>query len=153
MSGQTRDAVTENAILAATHNRAAERLPPIVRALLDVQDDEIVVFGARSDTLYLNAAAQATLPPATTTPFTESRLFRAQLVARGGRVVPLRSGAKVLGEMIVVPGRRQVRTLAEQEREAIRQTLQQTGGRLAEAARRLGISRTTLWRRLKAERR
>jgi len=136
------------AILAAT--RAAERVPPLVRAVLDVQDDEIVVFGSRSDTLYLNAAAQAALPAGTTTPLTESRLFRAQLVARGARVVPLRSGGKVLGEMIVVPRQRQGRTLAEQEREAIRQTLQQTGGRLAAAARRLGISRTTLWRRLKA---
>lgn len=40
-------------------------------------------------------------------------------------------------------------TLAEVERSAIRATLKQTDGRLSEAARILGISRTTLWRKLK----
>ena len=40
-------------------------------------------------------------------------------------------------------------TLAERERQAILDTLQDTSGKLAETARRLGISRTTLWRRLK----
>ncbi len=48
------------------------------------------------------------------------------------------------------PHAEQPRTLAERERQAIIDTLQRTSGRLAEAARRLGISRTTLWRRLKA---
>jgi transcriptional regulator of acetoin/glycerol metabolism len=74
--------------------------------------------------------------------------LRADLLARGGQAVLLQADARLLGEMIIVclpPGR----TLAEQERQAIRETLQQTRGRLADAARRLGISRTTLWRRLK----
>ena len=38
----------------------------------------------------------------------------------------------------------------ERERQAILDTLQVTHGKLAETARRLGISRTTLWRRLRA---
>ena len=62
----------------------------------------------------------------------------------------LRSGATSLGEVVFLPRAEQPRTLAERERQAIVDTLQRTSGRLAETARRLGISRTTLWRRLKA---
>src|SRR5437773_256709 len=68
---------------------------------------------------------------------------------RGGRAVPLRLGDGVLGEVIIVPQKSSQRW-ADQERQAIQETLQQTGGKCAETARRLGISRTTLWRRLKA---
>jgi len=120
-------------------------LQSIVRALLDCRDEEIAIFGTRGETLHLNLAAQATLPP---TPFPQAALLRADLLARGGRAVLLQADARLLGEMVIVrppPGR----TLAEQERQAIHETLQQTSGRLAVAARRLGISRTTLWRRLK----
>ena len=120
-------------------------LQSIVRALLDCRDEEIAIFGTRGETLHMNLAAQATLPP---TPFPQTALLRAYLVDRGGQAVLLQADARLLGEMLVVrppPGR----TLAEQERQAIRETLQQTSGQLAVAARRLGISRTTLWRRLK----
>ena len=41
-------------------------------------------------------------------------------------------------------------TLADRERDAIVRTLDQHGWKLAETAKHLGISRTTLWRRLKA---
>jgi transcriptional regulator of acetoin/glycerol metabolism len=120
-------------------------LQSIVRALLNCRDEEIAIFGTRGETLHVNLAARATLPP---TPFPQTVLLRAYLVDRGGRAVLLQADAKLVGEMIIVrppPGR----TLAEQERQAIRETLQQTRGRLADAARRLGISRTTLWRRLR----
>ena len=153
VSSKQPSAMTEGTtMLAATRNRAAERVPPIVRAVLDARDEAAVIFGARGDVLYLNQAAQATLPPATVTPSIDSGLVRALLDARGGDVVPLHADAQVLGEMIVVP-HLNCGTLAEREHDAIHQTLRQTGGRLAEAARRLGISRTTLWRRLRAERR
>ncbi len=139
-------------MLSATRHRTVERLPAIVRALLDARDEAAVIFGARGDVLYLNQAAQATLPPATITPSIDSGLVRAALDARGADVVPLQADAQMLGEMIVVP-HANGGTLAELERDAIDQTLRQTDGRLAEAARRLGISRTTLWRRLRAQRR
>ncbi len=118
----------------------------VLRALLDCRDEEIAVFEIRSNALHVNLAAQLTLPP---TGFLDSAALRAHLVARGGQAVPLHADGKVVGEMITVrrpPGR----TLADEEREVIRETLQQTRGRRADTARRLGISRTTLWRRLRA---
>ena len=137
-------------IVATTRYRAAEPLPAIVRAVLDARDEAAVIFGAGGDVLYVNRAAQATLPSATMTPGIDSGLVRALLDARGGEVVPLQSDAQVLGEMIVLP-HSNGGTWAQREREAIRQALRQTGGRLAQAARRLGVSRTTLWRRLRSE--
>src|SRR2546422_2518332 len=56
-----------------------------------------------------------------------------------------------LGEVVFLPGASgDSPTLAERERQAILDTLEVTHGKLAETARRLGISRTTLWRRLRA---
>src|SRR5207244_12760574 len=122
----------DTTMLAATRYRAAERLPPIVRAVLDARDEAAVVFGARGDVLYVNHAAQATLRPATITPSIDSGLVRAVLDARGGDVVPLHANAQVLGEMIVVP-HPNGGTLAEREREAMQETLRQTDSRLATA--------------------
>src|SRR2546430_17375955 len=66
-------AMTEDTtMLAATRYRAAERLPPIVRAVLDARDEAAVGFGARGDVLYVKPAAPATLPPATITPSIDS---------------------------------------------------------------------------------
>src|SRR5205814_6535924 len=59
---------------AATRYRAAERVPPIVRAVLDARDEAAVIFGAHGDVLYVNQAAQATLPPATITRSEERRV-------------------------------------------------------------------------------
>ena len=73
-----------------------------------------------------------------------------RIIALGGRPAALRSNGTALGEAVFLPQGDEARTLAERERQAIVDTLQGTSGRLAETARRLGISRTTLWRRLKA---
>src|SRR2546429_6507106 len=93
----------DTTMLAATRYHAAERLPPIVRAVLDARDEAAVVFGARGDVLYVNQAAQATLPPATITPSIDSGLVRAVLDARGGDLVPVPARAHVPGEKIAVP--------------------------------------------------
>src|SRR5947209_8566184 len=66
------DALPISTMLAATRYRAAARLPPIVRAVLDARDEAAVIFGAHGDVLYVNQAAQATLPPATITPSIDS---------------------------------------------------------------------------------
>src|SRR5256886_17385099 len=91
----------DTTMLAATRYRAAERLPPIVRAVLDARDEAAVVFGARGDVLYVNRAAQATLPPATITPSIDSGLVRAGLDARGGGGVALHAGGPGGGGRVV----------------------------------------------------
>jgi transcriptional regulator of acetoin/glycerol metabolism len=75
--------------------------------------------------------------------------WRGRLAALGAHAAPLRSGPDDLGEAVFLPSNG-ASTLAERERQAIVQTLESTRWRLAETARQLGISRTTLWRRLKA---
>jgi transcriptional regulator of acetoin/glycerol metabolism len=59
-------------------------------------------------------------------------------------------GALELGEAMFIPGVVGATTLAAREKEAIVMKLDAQGWKLAETARSLGISRTTLWRRLKA---
>jgi transcriptional regulator of acetoin/glycerol metabolism len=73
-----------------------------------------------------------------------------RLAALGGRLRPLRVGALELGEAMFIPGVEGPTTLAAREKEAIVKTLDAHNWKLAETARHLGISRTTLWRRLKA---
>jgi transcriptional regulator of acetoin/glycerol metabolism len=61
------------------------------------------------------------------------------------------NGAKV-GEAVYLPRAANggPSTLAERERYAIIETLDETDWKLTESAKKLGISRTTLWRRLRA---
>lgn len=75
---------------------------------------------------------------------------RQQAAELGARVVPLKVDGNDVGDAVFITPRDGGVTLADQERRTILDTLQSTHGKLAEAARRLGISRTTLWRRLKA---
>lgn len=123
-------------------------LTPLVRALLDSFVEGVVVFAPDGRVAFANEPARravASLGNGSAAPAD----LRAQLVAAGGRIAPLRAGTGASAEAVFLPitgGR----TLAERERQAILDTLQGTSGKLAETARRLGISRTTLWRRLRA---
>jgi transcriptional regulator of acetoin/glycerol metabolism len=72
----------------------------------------------------------------------------AELLKLGGVKVRLPLGPNVMGEAVILRSSGDD-TLAGRERRAILETVRQTGWRLAAAARHLGISRTTLWRRLK----
>jgi len=114
------------------------------RAVLESLDQGIAVFDARGRLLFANPGARRALAGengAAPDP-------RRALLAHHGRAVPLRDGEMELGEVVFLGGDGAA-TLAEQERQAILGALAATGGRLAAAARRLGISRTTLWRRLR----
>ena len=119
---------------------------PLAKALLDAFSEAVIVFDGQGRVLYANQPARElkldlTRPAADLTP---------ALAELGGRLKPLRVGNLDLGEAMFVPGTVGPTTLAEREREAIVHSLDEHGWRLAETAKSLGISRTTLWRRLRA---
>jgi transcriptional regulator of acetoin/glycerol metabolism len=121
---------------------------PLVRSLLDSFAEGVVVFSPDGRLAFANEVARRTVTALGNGGI--SAELKPQLVALGGRVAPLRTGAAVAAEAVFLPATAGARTLAERERQAILDTLQGTRGKLAETARRLGISRTTLWRRLRA---
>ena len=115
------------------------------RAVLESLDQGIAVFDAGGRLVYANPAARRVLYSNGNGPDARRALLNSQ-----GHAVALRDGPTPIGEAVFVTGNGQAGTLAEREREAILEALAATGGKLAEAARKLGISRTTLWRRLRA---
>ncbi len=122
---------------------------PLAKAVLDGFAEGVVVFDAHGKVLYANQQARGMLEEAGGTKATAEDLLP-RLASIGGRLQPLRVGALELGEAMYVPGSDGPTTLAAREKEAIVQTLEANNWKLAESARHLGISRTTLWRRLKA---
>lgn len=132
-------------------------LSPLAQAVLEAVDDALLVLDPSGRVVYANGAGQAVLREegaGTASPDAHGLLPR--LGRRGARVTPLWMNGTKLGEAVFVPAAGEssrstgARTLADREREAILETLQATGWKLTESARRLGISRTTLWRRLNA---
>ena len=121
---------------------------PIREALRILHGEGLVVIDANNRVVYANEHARELAGRDLVGQRVES--VRARLQALGGSSASLRSGGMVLGEAIFLPRSHPPRTLAERERQAIVDTLNGARGRLAETARRLGISRTTLWRRLRA---
>lgn len=123
-------------------------ISPLVRSLLDSFAEGVVVFGPDGRMALANEAARRTVTALGNG--SASAELKAQLVALGGRVAPLKTGGFTAEAVFLPAAPGSGRTLAERERQAILDTLQGTRGKLAETARRLGISRTTLWRRLRA---
>lgn len=115
---------------------------PLVRAVIDTVSEGIVIFDQQGRMLYANASARRAIDG-------QNGDVRNRLQSLGARFAPLKNGAQSIGEAAILPPAGPL-TLAERERQAITDTLQDTSGKLAETARRLGISRTTLWRRLKS---
>ena len=129
---------------------------PLAKALLDGFSEGVVVFDSEGRLLYANQPARMAMEgldlPETATD------LQPRLAAMGGRLRPLRLSAGCARTsprcttpcwpIPLVPST--PTTLAAREKEAIVKTLDAHNWKLAETARHLGISRTTLWRRLKA---
>lgn len=115
---------------------------PLARAVIDSVSEGVVIFDQQGRVLYANAAARRAIDG-------QNGDVRNRLQTLGARFAALKNGVQNLGEAAILPQTGAL-TLAERERQAITDTLQDTSGKLAETARRLGISRTTLWRRLKS---
>ena len=121
---------------------------PLARALLDGFSEGVIVFDAQGRVMYANQQAREALKAFDLS--ADARDLLPQLSALGGRLRPLRIGQLELGEAMFIPGVAGPATLAEREKEAIVKMLDANSWKLADTARHLGISRTTLWRRLTA---
>jgi len=122
---------------------------PLAAALLDRFSEGVVLFDADGHLRYANATGRRVLDALTGSNGLSTSTLLQRLGRLGGRIERLSAGHAVLGHAVYLPGRPSHDTLAEQERRAIVEALEHTGWRLTETARRLGISRTTLWRRLR----
>jgi transcriptional regulator with AAA-type ATPase domain len=122
---------------------------PLAKALLDGFSEGVVVFDREGKVLYANSQARAQLADQFDLSTGADELMP-RLAALGGRVRPLRAGSLDMGEAMFLPAIEGPTTLADREKQAIVRTLDVHEWRLAETAKALGISRTTLWRRLRA---
>jgi transcriptional regulator with PAS, ATPase and Fis domain len=120
---------------------------PLARAVMESVTEGVVVFDQQGRVLYANASARRVIDGQNGNGAGND--IRNRLQNMGARFSALKNGTQSLGEAAILPQNGPL-TLAERERQAITATLQDTSGKLAETARRLGISRTTLWRRLKS---
>ncbi|MCK7461442.1 MAG: hypothetical protein MZU84_04935 [Sphingobacterium sp.] len=123
-------------------DRHAVRLLALAKALLDGFSEGVVVFDAQGKVLYANQPARDALTGLDLQTGTDDLLPR--LSALGGRLRPLRVGNLEVGEAMFIPGMAGPATLAERERDAIVKMLDANAWKLAETAKNLGISRTTL---------
>jgi len=123
---------------------------PLAKALLDGFNEGVIVFDPEGRIVYTNSAAREALHEAGLDPTSSKDDLLPELAGLGGRVAPLRAGHLDIGEAIFLPKREGPTTLAEREKDAIVRSLEAHSWRLAETAKTLGISRTTLWRRLRA---
>jgi hypothetical protein len=132
-----------------TQTPAPSVFSPLAKALLDGFSEGVIVFDPSGKVLYANQPAREALAEVSPDPEDATNLMP-RLASMGGRLRPLRVGALELGEAMFIPGIDGPATLADRERDAIVRTLDAHSWKLAETAKSLGISRTTLWRRLKA---
>lgn len=121
---------------------------PLAGAVMDRFEEGLILFDLDGRVSYANRAGRRVLDRVAGGDGLDARSMLLRLGRMGGRMERLEAGTVVLGHAMYLPASSND-TLATRERRAIVETLQATGWRLTETARRLGISRTTLWRRLR----
>jgi transcriptional regulator of acetoin/glycerol metabolism len=133
-------------------NRLHDEVTALTRAILEAIEDGAVLFDLAGKIVYANAPGRMVLRTVGGEDAHRDALLP-RLARLGSKVRPIWLGDDKVGEVVFMPAGAMegVRhsTLAERERQAIIAMLSETGWKLTESARRLGISRTTLWRRLR----
>ena len=110
----------------------------------------VIVFDADGRLVFANEPALRAIGNNGDRKAKRAEVLLPRLLELGATITPLWSSGSKLGDLVLLGRAAPESTLAEQEREAILKALQRSGGRLAETARTLGVSRTTLWRRLRS---
>lgn len=132
--------------------RLEEQLTTLARVILESIAEGALLIDSTGTVSYANNAGRAMLRELELDGAHRDDLLP-KLARLGSRVTPIWIGEDKVGELVFVPlGPAEPAgnsTLADRERDAIISTLSETGWKLTESARRLGISRTTLWRRLR----
>ena len=122
---------------------------PLARAVFDRFNEAVILFDPEGHLAYANHSGREILDRLLHDGVLDTKTLLPRLGRMGGRVERLAAGELVLGHAVYLAVGQPSDTLADREREMIVGTLNATGWRLTETARRLGISRTTLWRRLR----
>ena len=133
---------------AASAQDSSAPLSRLLALALDACGDGVIVFDDGGSVVYANAPGRAFIAGAGARPGGERAVLHRLLEDKRARTIPLKAGAAQYGEAVFLPGPAGD-TLADRERRAIIETLEATQWRFSETARRLGISRTTLWRRVR----
>lgn len=121
---------------------------PLARAIMDAFGEGVIVFGKDDRVVYVSDSARDVAGGILQASRSLDELLPG-LERLGGRRRRIQLGSATVAEAIYLPTRDPTRTLAERERETILAALEANGWRVVEVARELGISRTTLWRRLR----
>lgn len=130
----------EDGVASKTYRFGSVMNAELLVNALDAVSDAVLVYDPHGSVMHANRGARELFGAVPS-----SRADATRHPAFAGAREQQLSGAAV----VVIPRPRQVLTLAERERLAIEQALNESAWQLAVAARKLGISRTTLWRRLK----
>lgn len=136
------------AVASVSSESPAGSLSKLLALALDACADGVIVFDDAGSAVYANPPARAFLANAGVRSGVERTAIQRLLDEKGARAIPLKAGAAQFGEAVYLPGPTGD-TLADREKRAIIETLEATRWRFSETARRLGISRTTLWRRVR----